>query len=180
MLFIWNWLRNPKNLAVLTAIGSVVGYLISLAAKSEDPTSSPVPQPAIVVSPQIHIENNPSNVVRIEPRTQSGDVQASTQEAPQPHARTSSPAVRFPVRRNAGAGISVEIIPGFSVTIVGIFGVDDRLRVDLMSELWEGNKREFPVGAHPIDITVKGRTYQLSVESADTHSALIVLDRARP
>lgn len=185
MPVIWTWLRNPKNLAVLTALGSAIGYTISIITKPATPIPPQItsPQPAVVVSPQIHIENNPSNTANVSPQIQAGSAQIFSREASNPPQARSHPMpvpIRLPVRRHAGAGIPVDIIPGFSITVASIMGFDGRFKVELESELWGGQRRTFPVGARPVDITIKGRTYQLSVEATDGQLAEVLLAQARP
>lgn len=181
---VWKWIRSPKNLAVLVAVGGAVGFLVNFVFMHGQRQPSFVSQQPVVVSPQINIQNNPANVINILPQYQTVKPQSSSSsatETPRSQSPTASASaiVHVPVRRNVGLGVPVDIIPGFSVTVDSIIGFAGRFDVELKSEIWGGEKRSFTVGAPPIDVTVKGRTYQLSVEDTDSHSALVVLGQTK-
>lgn len=52
----WKWVRNPRNLAVLTAIGTAVAFMWNKVDQSD---ALPQP-PTVVVAPNIHVENKPT------------------------------------------------------------------------------------------------------------------------
>lgn len=184
MSVIWNWLRNRKNLAVLVALGTAIGFLINFVntPSSTAPTVASI-QPSIVLNPQIHIQNNPANIINAtnslaEPEVDKAQSSTSVTSNSQDYKKQIPVAVNLPVRRYAGAGIPVEIVPGFSVTVTSISGFEGRFKVELASDLWDGQSHTFPVGAHPVDITIEGRTYQLSVDATDGQLAEISLNQA--
>lgn len=184
MSAIWAWIRNPKNLAVLVAIAGGLGFVLKLKTDSPSTTTQPhtTVQPTVNINPHIHIENNPSNTGAISTRqgNASPPIVTGRIKDDQPKQKPNFVAQHFPVRRSAGAGIPVVMIPGFSVTVASIVGFEGRFVVQLVSDYWGGGKRSFSVGERPVDITIEGRTYQLSVEAADAQIAEVVLARAKP
>ncbi|WP_027150349.1 hypothetical protein [Methylobacter tundripaludum] len=178
MYAIWNWLRTPKNFAVVSAFGAAIGFLIKpIQEQPQNP-----PQPNVVVTPQIRIENYPLNEVTSFPQRRPSEAPAivAPDAAVRDSQSKSEPSLRenFPIRRTTVPGISVDFIPGFAVTIENIIGAGNKLTVMLKSDLWDKVGLDFPVGSSPIDITVNGRLYRLNVEKSDGHTATVVLNAA--
>ena len=171
----WNWLRNPKNLAVLTAIGSAIGFMWIHLLPAKDvltpiPTSSPIN--INIDAKQINTQTISQPPAAVPPSAASKPrPKLSKKVLPAPH------RLRLPVRRQLANGIPNEILPGFWLTLEGYEGTPNNMTVHFFSPSWGERGLSFKVGGVPFDFSHNGSTYQLLIESMNDERVYISVDQ---
>jgi hypothetical protein len=159
----WNWLRNPKNLAVLTAVASAIGFVWTQLAPAKDvPTPTPTPSPININidAKQINTQTMSPPPAAVPPSAASiPSPKLSKKVLPAPHQQ------RLPVLRQLANGIPNEILPGFWLTLEGYEGTPNNMTVHFVSPSWGNRDLSFKVGGAPFDFSHNGNTYQLLIKS---------------
>jgi hypothetical protein len=166
----WSWLRNPKNLAAVTAVAGGVGFVWTQFSPKEGAVAihSPINIniEAKQTSEQAVISPNSSSVAKPVALTTTPEKVATL--VAEPH---------FPMHRRLANGVPVEILDGFWLSLAGYEGIDDDITAYLLSPMWGSRPLPFKVGSPPFDFTYKGSTYQLKVESLKDERVTISIRR---
>lgn len=172
----WNWLRNSKNLAAITAVATAIGFVWTELASSKEAPSAPsiFHQPPI----SINIDAKQTNIQTVSPTpaptlmvVPSAQV-ASTEKIVIPKAQQ-----RFPVRRHLANGVPNEVLTGFWLTLAGYEGTESNIIAYLHSPSWGSRPHSFKVGGAPFDFSHSGGSYQLTVESMEDERVIISVRR---
>lgn len=160
----WNWLRSPKNLAVITALASAIGFAWTKLTHEKD---VPAPPPTSLPSPiNINIDAKQTNAQSVSPTAVTLPVpEVSTQSLGTEKVPSSSPIQRLPVRRQLANGVPNEVLPGFWLTLEGYEGTPNNLTAHLVSPSWGNRDLSFKIGGAPFDFSHGGNTYQLVIEA---------------
>lgn len=159
----WNWLRNPKNLAVLTAVASAIAFVwTKLPPASEVPPTAPSPAPTPI---NINIDAKQTTTQTMSPPAVTRPAPVVTAPPAREVASSAAPLQKFPVRRQLATGVSNEVLPGFWLTLEGYEGTPNNMTVHLASPSWGNRDLSFKVGGPSFDFSHKESTYQLTVES---------------
>ena len=172
----WNWLRNPKSLAVITAGATVIGFVwTELTASKGGPTA---PLTSSLPSISINIEAKQANAQTVLP-DQAPPLMATTSAQVVSTEKTVAPEVqqRFPVRRQLANGVPNEVLSGFWLTLAGYEGTESEITAYLHSQSWGDRPLSFKVGGAPFDFSHSGGTYQLTVESMKDERVIISVRR---
>lgn len=161
---IWNWITLRKNFMVISALISALGYFYF--HKSSESKYGQMEQ-NFVFSPSIKIDN-------ARPQTVTSDIASNTNVS---GAAVELPKIKFPIRRNVGLNIPVEFLPGFTLTVISIYGSPEEMKVEVENKFWQ-YPHVFEIGAPPVDITFEGRLYRLRAEKVNRQTITMRLDKA--
>jgi hypothetical protein len=88
-----------------------------------------------------------------------------------------APKIKFPIRRNLGLNIPTEFLPGFTLTVISLYGSEEGMKVEAENRFWP-YPHVFEVGAPPVDITFDGELYRLRAEKISRQTVTMRLDKA--
>ena len=160
---IWNWLRNTKNFVVVTAIFGAIGYIWDKFPSTDKPS----PPLHVNINVDASSKNSQINTLTIPSSPEAPKSQPVTQKNPTTPKKSLSP-----VHYQLAAGVPVEIIPGFWITLKAYSGVNDNLAVLLSGSGWS-DSLTFKIGGAPFDFSHNGRVYHLTVDSLQEERVII-------
>ena len=168
----WNWLRNPRNLAVITVVLSVIGFMWTKLAPS--PEKPPVPQSTPPIN--INIDAKQTNTQTIYPSSAPPAPPISTEILHASDKKTGTALQQsFPIRRQLARGVPIEVMTDFWLELVGYEGSDGKITAYLRSTSWKNKPLSFKVGGLPFDFSHSGNAYQLVVESMNDERVIVYI-----
>ena len=167
---LWAWARHARNLALLSAIGAAVAFLINLHLREPTPSPSVGPVGSTVVV------------------AQSSATEAAAVAAPQPPASDAQGEDRDVRQRLTSTPMSLAgdylLKPGaplslgeHTVEVAAIMGGSEGSRVELHASFWPRRRVSFEVGDDSTDFAASGSLYNISVPKLTRGAAVVRIVR---